>query len=180
MEQTLLIAGFGGQGVLSAGRFVAAAGLLDGRQVSWLPSYGPEMRGGTANCSVIISDQSIGSPIVNQMDVLIALNAPSLEKFAPQVRPGGLILVDASLVSEAVERPDVTVVAIPASERAAQAGNRAFAPVILLGCYAALTGSISRQTFEQALKDSLPERHHHLIPTEMELFDYGASCAPGR
>ena len=107
MEMTVLIAGFGGQGVLSAGKFVATAALMEGREVSWLPSYGPEMRGGTANCSIILSDQSIGSPILNQTDVLIALNNPSLDKFSPMVKSGGLIIVDESLVKSVPNRQDV-------------------------------------------------------------------------
>ena len=177
MEMTVLIAGFGGQGVLSAGKFIAAAALMEGREVSWLPSYGPEMRGGTANCSVIISDQSIGSPILNQTDVLIALNGPSLEKFASMVKPGGLIIVDHSLVKNRPERQDVRLIAIPASDIASEAGNMTFASIILLGCFSACTGAVQRETFEQALYEGLPERHHHLIPQEMDLFDQGITFA---
>ncbi|NLV48458.1 MAG: 2-oxoacid:ferredoxin oxidoreductase subunit gamma [Clostridiaceae bacterium] len=177
MEMTVLIAGFGGQGVLSAGKFVATAALMEGREVSWLPSYGPEMRGGTANCSIILSDQSIGSPILNQTDVLIALNNPSLDKFSPMVKSGGLIIVDESLVKSVPNRQDVRLIAIPASDMASEAGNMTFATVILLGAFSACTSSIQRETFEKALLESLPERHHHLIPQEMDLFDQGAAYA---
>ena len=96
MEFTLILAGFGGQGILSAGKFVATAAMFEGREVSWMPSYGPEMRGGTANCSVVISDDVIGSPVINQADAIVALNSPSLDKFASYVKPGGLILVDST------------------------------------------------------------------------------------
>jgi 2-oxoglutarate ferredoxin oxidoreductase subunit gamma len=175
MEFTLLLAGFGGQGILSAGKFVATAALMEGREVSWLPSYGPEMRGGTANCSVIISDMPIGSPILNETDALIALNGPSLDKFAGLVKPGGLIIVDSALVQGAPQRQDIRFMPIPASGIASEAGNMTFAAIVLLGCLAAASGCFSRGSFEKALYDALPERHHHLIPQEMALFDRGAS-----
>lgn len=175
MEYALMLAGFGGQGILSAGKFVATAALLEGREVSWLPSYGPEMRGGTANCSVIISDTPIGSPILNEADALIALNGPSLEKFAGLVKPGGLIIADSSLVESVPQRRDIRFIPIPASGLASEAGNMTFATIILLGCLAAASGCFSRTSFEQALRDALPGRHHHLIPKEMDLFDHGAA-----
>lgn len=177
MEFSIMLAGFGGQGILSAGRFVATAALMEGREVSWLPSYGPEMRGGTANCSVIISDGPIGSPVLNEADALIALNRPSLEKYEHLVRPGGLIIVDSSLVKEKPRRQDVRFISVPASELASEAGNMTFAAIILLGCLAAATGCFSRAYFEKALYEVLPQRHHHLIPTEMTLFDKGAAYA---
>ena len=174
MEYTILIAGFGGQGILSAGKIVATAALMEGREVSWLPSYGPEMRGGTANCSVIISDSLIGSPILNETDALIALNGRSLDKFAGLVKPGGLIIVDSSLVKAVPEKQE-QFIPIPASAIASEAGNMTFAAIVLLGCLAAASGCFSRGSFEQALYDALPERHHHLIPQEMALFDRGAT-----
>ncbi|MDW7656007.1 MAG: 2-oxoacid:acceptor oxidoreductase family protein [Bacillota bacterium] len=174
MEFTLLLAGFGGQGILSAGKFVATAALMEGREVSWLPSYGPEMRGGTANCSVIISDTPIGSPILNETDALIALNGPSLDKFAGMVKPGGLIIVDSSLV-QAVPQRQERFIPIPASSIASEAGNMTFAAIVLLGFLAAASGCFNRDSFEKALYDALPERHHHLIPQEMALFDRGAA-----
>ena len=175
MEFSLLVAGFGGQGILSAGRFVATAALMEGREVSWLPSYGPEMRGGTANCSVIIADGPIGSPILNDADALITLNSPSLDKFTGLVKPGGLIIADSSLVRSVPGRRDVRFIPIPASAIASEAGNMTFAGIILLGCLAAAAGCFSRDSFEKALCDALPERHHHLIPVEMALFDRGAA-----
>ena len=116
IDYSIVLAGFGGQGILSSGRIVATAALFEGREVSWFPSYGPEMRGGTANCSVVISDDPIGSPVVNEPDVLIALNGPSLEKFVDLVRPGGLIIVDSTLVPQQPQRDDINFFQIPASE----------------------------------------------------------------
>ncbi len=174
MEYKLMLAGFGGQGVLSAGRIVATAGLLGGSEVSWLPSYGPEMRGGTANCSVIIADQAIGSPILNELDALIALNAPSQDKFANLVKPGGLIVADSTLIKAVPVRQDIRYQPLPAADLAAQAGNMTFAAIVLLGCLYAADGCFSRANFEKALFDALPPRHHHLIPLEMDLFDQGA------
>ncbi len=129
----ILIAGFGGQGVLFAGKFLAYAGLLLDKQVSWLPSYGPEMRGGTANCSVIISDTPVGSPIVSAPDVLVAMNLPSFQKYQPAVKPGGVILLDATLIAEAPNRTDVTVFAVPATKLAADNGLSGLSNMILAG-----------------------------------------------
>ncbi len=175
MEYKLMLAGFGGQGVLSAGRIVATAGLLSGREVSWLPSYGPEMRGGTANCSVIIADQAIGSPILNELDALLALNAPSQDKFVQLVKPGGLVIADSTLVKAVPTRQDIRYQPLPAAELAAAAGNMTFAAIVLLGCLQAADGCFSREDFEKALFEALPSRHHHLIPLEMDLFDQGAA-----
>jgi 2-oxoglutarate ferredoxin oxidoreductase subunit gamma len=172
---SIILAGFGGQGILSAGKIIATAALLEGREVSWFPSYGPEMRGGTANCSVVISDEPIGSPVINDTDVLIALNGPSLEKFSRQVKPGGLIIVDSTLVKNDSGRNDIRFFPIPAANLAESLGNMTFAAIILLGCLAGQTGCVGRKSFEAALADSLPERHHHLIPVEMAAFDQGAT-----
>ena len=136
--KNILIAGFGGQGVLFAGKFLAYAGLLLDQQVSWLPSYGPEMRGGTANCSVILSDTAVGSPIVSAPDVLIAMNLPSFQKYQPAVQPGGVILMDSTLIGEAPSRSDVTVYAVPATQMASDAGLTSLSnmiPYYPLGVY---------------------------------------------
>jgi len=175
IEFSIIVAGFGGQGILSAGKFIAEAALMEGREVSWFPSYGPEMRGGTANCSVVISDEPIGSPVINDADVLIAMNGPSLEKFISHVKPGGLVIVDSSLVKNGPGRDDVRFVQIPASTTASKKGNMSFASIMLLGCLTGKTGVIRRDTFESALTATLPERLHHLIPAEMEVFDLGGS-----
>lgn len=172
-EFSIIISGFGGQGVLSAGRMAALAAMYEGREVSWLPSYGPEMRGGTANCSVVISDEKIGSPLLNSCDVLIALNRPSLEKFEKIVKPGGTVILDSSLVEIRPSRKDVRTIAVPASESASEKGNMAFAGVMLLGCLAGNLGCYKRDDFEKALKETLPPKKHDLIPMEMEFFDRG-------
>ncbi len=172
-EFSLIIAGFGGQGVLSAGKLVATAGLIEDKEVSWLPSYGPEMRGGTANCSVVISNELIGSPLISSCDALIALNQPSLEKFEKSVKPNGTIIVDSSLVLINPKRSDIKFIAIPASEIASEMGNMTFAGIILLGALSYKSESFNRSSFEEALMDVLPEKHHHLIPQEMEAFDIG-------
>ena len=129
----ILIAGFGGQGVLFAGKFLAYKGLMEDLQVSWLPSYGPEMRGGTCNCSVILSETPVGSPIITNPDVLIALNLPSLQKFIDSVVPGGQVYVDSALISEKVERTDVEVFYIPVTQMAKDEGIPTLANVIMLG-----------------------------------------------
>ncbi len=175
IDYSIIIAGFGGQGILSAGMIVATAALLEGREVSWFPSYGPEMRGGTANCSVVISDQAIGSPVINDTDVLIALNSPSLKKFTGYVKPGGLIIVDSSLVKEQSERDDVRFFPVPASQIASESGHMTFAAITLLGCLGAHSDSYQRASFEKALYEALPDRHHHLIPEEMKAYDQGAA-----
>ena len=129
----ILIAGFGGQGILFSGKFLAYKGLLDGIQVSWLPSYGPEMRGGTANCNVILSDSPVGSPIITTPDVLIAMNLPSLQKYVDSVAPGGQIYVDSSLIDAKVERTDVEVFYIPATQMAKDEGIGTLANMIIVG-----------------------------------------------
>ena len=129
----ILIAGFGGQGILFSGKFLAYKGLLDDIQVSWLPSYGPEMRGGTANCSVILSDAPVGSPIITEPDVLIAMNAPSLQKYVDTVAPGGQIYIDSSLIDIKVEREDVDVFYIPATKMAKDEGIATLANMIIVG-----------------------------------------------
>lgn len=129
----ILIAGFGGQGILFSGKFLAYKGLIDGIQVSWLPSYGPEMRGGTANCNVILSDTPVGSPIITTPDVLIAMNLPSLQKYVDAVAPGGQIYVDSSLINAKVEREDVEVFYIPATQMAKDNGIGTLANMIIVG-----------------------------------------------
>ncbi len=174
-EFSIIISGFGGQGVLSAGRMAALAAMYEGKEVSWLPSYGPEMRGGTANCSVVISDESIGSPLLNSCDVLIALNRPSLEKFEKIVKSGGTVILDSSLVDTRPSRHDIRTIAVPASDVASEKGNMAFAGVMLLGCLAGNLKCYSRDNFEKALKETLPKKKHDMIPDEMEVFDKGFS-----
>jgi len=177
IDFSIIIAGFGGQGILSAGKMAAEAALIDGHEVSWFPSYGPEMRGGTANCSVVISDDIIGSPVINDADVLIALNQPSLEKFEKQVAPGGIIIIDSSLIKTAPQRKDIRFFPIASSEIANELGNMAYATIVLLGCLSAASGCFKRESFAEALREVLPERRHHMIPANLDAFDRGAAFA---
>jgi len=152
LNQEIVFAGFGGQGILSMGKFLAYAGMDEGLNVSWLPSYGPEMRGGTANCSVIITEENIGSPIVTQPTALVVMNRPSLDKFENTVAPGGVIISDSSLVNREVERKDVEVINIPASEEADKLGSKKIANMILLGALVAKTGVLPMEALLSALK----------------------------
>ena len=158
IDFSVILAGFGGQGILSAGKMAAEAALYEGKEVSWFPSYGPEMRGGTANCSVVISDQPIGSPVINDADVVICLNQPSMEKFEEQIKPGGILIIDSSLIHIKPTRTDIRFIS-------------------MLGCLSEATGCFSRDSFESSLKEVLPERRHHLIPGNLSAFDKGASYA---
>ncbi|MCX7708574.1 MAG: 2-oxoacid:acceptor oxidoreductase family protein [Clostridia bacterium] len=173
MQQEIIIAGFGGQGILSAGRLLAYAGMLENKNVSWLPSYGPEMRGGTANCHVIISDEPVGSPILNSATALVVMNGPSLEKFEGMIVKGGVIITDSSLVDKSPKRTDVDVFEIPATKMASDMGNLTFANIILLGKLIGKTGIVSKESFAEALKKVLPEKKHNLIPEEMKALEDG-------
>lgn len=172
-QQEIVIAGFGGQGILSAGRLLAYAGMIENKNVSWLPSYGPEMRGGTANCHVIISDDPVGSPILNNATALIVMNVPSLDKFESIVVKDGLIITDSSLIDRSPQRKDVEVFEIPATQMASDMGNLTFANIILLGKLIGKTGVISKKSFEKALYEVLPEKYHKLIPEEMKAMEMG-------
>ncbi|MGQ9556627.1 MAG: 2-oxoacid:acceptor oxidoreductase family protein [Desulfurispora sp.] len=173
MFEAILIAGFGGQGVLSMGQLLAYAGMTDGRHVSWIPSYGPEMRGGTANCGVTISNRPISSPVVSEPTVLIAMNRPSLEKFEPAVVPGGLILVNSSLIDIRVQRSDVRAYYIPANELAEEIGSSKVANNTILGALLKLTGAVSIPAVEESLKKVLPARRHNLIPINLQALQAG-------
>jgi len=172
-HQEVILAGFGGQGILSAGKILAYAGMLENKNVSWLPSYGPEMRGGTANCSVIVSDENVGSPIINVPTSIIVMNGPSLDKFEKMVDSGGVIIADSSLVERDSQRKDVNIYKIPATKTALDMGNSTFATIILLGKLVSATGIISKDSFEEALKKTLPARKHHMIPDEIKAFEFG-------
>ena len=164
METKVLIAGFGGQGILFAGKFLAYIGLNEDRQVSWLPSYGPEMRGGTANCSIILSDRVIGSPIVDKPDILVAMNTPSLDKYVDAVVPGGTIFVDSALIDRKVERTDIDVVYIPASNMAKENDLSGLANMIILGAIIKKCNITSFENTEVALEKVVP-------PTKVKLFE---------
>ena len=172
-EMRIVFAGFGGQGLLFAGKVVAYAGLIDDRQVSWMPSYGPEMRGGTANCSVTISDEPIGSPLVLDPTVLIAMNNPSLTKFADVVVPGGLVLMDTSLVNVPFERDDVTSFGIPATGMAEEAGLKGLANIVLVGKMLEQTGFCTQETIEAAIAKAVPPTKAALIEKNIEALKLG-------
>ena len=169
----ILIAGFGGQGVLFAGKFLATKGLIEGKNVSWLPSYGPEMRGGTANCSVIISDDPVGSPIVNEPNCLVAMNLPSLRRYENSVVPGGMILVDSTLIDEKVERNDVSVFYVPATKMAKDEGFSTLANMILCGKLIKESADLKFENTDEALKKVIPPRKANLLDINLKALKVG-------
>jgi 2-oxoglutarate ferredoxin oxidoreductase subunit gamma len=164
MEHRLVFAGFGGQGVLSMGMLVTYAGMLEGKQVSWLPSYGPEMRGGTANCSVIVSDEAVASPIVTEPTAAVVMNRPSLTKFEPAVEKGGLLLINSSLIEDRSARDDLNVVYVPTNEIADGLGNLRVANMVMLGALLKLTGVVTLDSVIQSFLKVLGENKAKLIP----------------
>lgn len=169
----ILIAGFGGQGVLFAGKCLAYNGLTEGKQVSWLPSYGPEMRGGTASCSVILSDSPVGSPIVSNPNVLIALNLPSLDKYEPMAVPGAKIFVESSLIDRKVERDDVEAFYIPATKMATELGAPTLANMVILGKMIKETGVVGFEAIENGLKKVIPARKADMLELNMKALKAG-------
>ena len=177
MTTQILIAGFGGQGILFSGKFLAYEGLLEDKEVSWLPSYGPEMRGGTASCSIIISDTKIGSPIVNDPDVLIAMNLPSLDKYEGTTVSGGKIFVDSSLIARKVEKADVEAYYIPATSLASENGLTGLANMIMLGYMIKKTGVIPYESFDRALAKVVPARKQDMLGANKKALELGYNYA---
>lgn len=173
MTERILLAGFGGQGILFAGKFLANGGLIEEKQISWLPSYGPEMRGGTANCSVIISDEPVGSPIVSAPDTLVAMNLPSLDKYEDAVVPGGKIFVDSTLISRKVRRDDVSVFYIPSTQMAKTAGIPKLANMIIAGKLIKETEIMRADTVEEALKRVVSAKHADLLSVNLDAVNMG-------
>jgi len=173
MTTQMLITGFGGQGILFTGKFLAYEGLLADRQVSWLPSYGPEMRGGTASCSVIISDSAIGSPIVTSPDVLIAMNLPSLDKYENSVVPGGKVFVDSSLVSRSVTRTDIDAYYVPATKLASDEGLDTLANMIIVGKAIKETGIMTFEQVKPALEKVISAKHRDLLDSNLKAIELG-------
>jgi len=169
----ILIAGFGGQGALFAGKFLAYSGLIENKMLSWLPSYGPEMRGGTANCGVIISDTPVGSPIVNTPDVLIAMNRPSFDKFEGSVEAGGMIVLDSTLIDTAGSRTDIKVISVPATKMADELGLSGLSNMILVGKMIKETGVIAMEDAEAALQKFVPAKKAHLIEANIRALKAG-------
>jgi 2-oxoglutarate ferredoxin oxidoreductase subunit gamma len=174
--QEIIVAGFGGQGVLSLGQILAYAAMEEGKEVSWMPSYGPEMRGGTANCIVIISSERVSSPIVTRFDSAIILNQPSAERFAPQVKAGGLFLYEQSSVVRVPTRSDIEMIGIPAIAEALKLKKAQVANMVLLGAFLAKRPLVSDGAILSALRAVLPERHHHLLPVNEEAMRIGKHC----
>lgn len=169
----ILIAGFGGQGVLFAGKCLAYEGLIENKQVSWLPSYGPEMRGGTANCSVILSDTPVGSPIVSNPNVLIAMNLPSLDKYESATVAGGKIFVESTLIDRKVERTDVEAFYIPATKMAAEIGAPSLANMVMLGKVIKETGAVDFDDIEAGLKKVIPARKADMLAINLKAVEAG-------
>lgn len=173
MHEEIVMAGFGGQGILFMGHLLSQAGMLEGQHVTWMPSYGPEMRGGTANCSVVISSKPISSPVVSRPDTVVAMNSPSVEKFAPRVKSGGLLLVNASLAGEPSGYQDIEAYCIRALDEAEKLGQNQVANMVMLGAYVALKGTVSMETLFQSLQDILPARRRDLLPVNRSALKRG-------
>lgn len=177
MHHELILAGFGGQGVMLAGQLLAYAGMLEDKHVSWIPSYGAEMRGGTANCSVVISAREISSPIVTEPTILVALNMPSLEKFESQVKAGGTIIYNSSLCNPPSRKDDVQILDIPANEISESLGTSKVANMVAVGAVVEKTGLVSMDTVVAALSKVLPEHRHNLIPLNKSALEAGAQAS---
>ena len=177
MQTELIISGFGGQGALFAGTLLAFTGLENNKHVTWIPSYGPEMRGGTAHCTVIVSDEDIGSPIVRNPAGAIVMNIPSLERYEPLVRPGGALVVDASLVDRAPERADIQVRMVRGSEIAEELGDKRMANMVLLGAYLALVPLFTLEQVGASLERHIPSHRRNLLAANREALHRGAQAA---
>ena len=164
MKKEIIISGFGGQGVLSLGKILAYSGLMEDKEVTWMPAYGPEQRGGTANVTVIVSDERISSPILSKYDIAIVLNQPSLEKFEPKLKPGGILIYDSYGILNPPTRQDIHVYKIDAMDKAAEMKNGKIFNMIVLGGLLKVSPVVGTGGVEKALKKTLPERHHNLIP----------------
>jgi len=175
LEQNLF-AGFGGQGVLLMGQILAYAGMFAGKQVSWLPSYGPEMRGGTANCHVILSDEPIGSPVVSSASAVVAMNRPSLDKFEDTVRAGGRLFINSSIIDRKARRGDVETLYVPCNTLAEELGNARVANMVMLGAYIGRTGCVDTEYVLRALREKLGERKAEFLEINRQALQKGAEA----
>lgn len=175
--EEIILAGFGGQGILFLGKVLAEVGMATGRKVSWIPSYGPEMRGGTANCSVVISQNEIASPIVLEPDTLIAMNLPSVTKFEPKVKKGGIMIFNSSLIDKDKFRDDIKAYAIPANEMAIKLGNNKVANLIMAGAYSALSGNLGYDDVIKVLPELMPASKKELLDINVNAFKAGHEFA---
>ncbi len=177
MQTELILSGFGGQGIMFAGQILSYAAMDAGREVTWIPSYGPEMRGGTANCTVVIADDEIGSPVVKNPDAALAMNLPSLDKYESLVKPGGVLVVNSSMVDRAPQRKDIRAIPVPCNEIADELGNSRLANMVAVGALVAASGVLSVEDIEAALNTHMPGRHKHLLPKNVEAIRRGAAFA---
>ena len=173
--KNIILSGFGGQGILFAGKFLAYKGMIEEKEVSWLPSYGPEMRGGTASCSVIVSDEKVGSPIITTPNVLIAMNLPSLDKFESTVEAGGIIICDSTLIERKVERDDVTVYYVPATKLASDNGFPTLANMIIVGKLLNVLGEDNPEDIDAVLKKIIPAKRAAMAESNLKALQIGAS-----
>lgn len=177
MTEEMIIAGFGGQGVLSMGKILAYSGIMQDQEVSWMPSYGPEMRGGTANVVVIVSDERISSPVLNVFDSAIILNQQSMDKFEKSVKPGGVLLYDPNGISRHPERKDITIYQVEGSRLASEMGNPKIFNMVILGAYLSVKPIVKIENVIKGLIKSLPERYHNLIPMNEDALQVGMKNA---
>lgn len=177
MQKEIIIAGFGGQGVLFGGQVVAYAAMDAGKEVTWIPSYGPEMRGGTANCTVVIADDEIGSPLVKNPPLAVALNLPSFDKYEEMLAPGGTLIVNQSMVDRGAKRNDINVILVPCNEIAEEIGNKKLMNMVAVGALLTVLPEITLRDIEKALEGHLPERHKHLLPKNVEALRRGFEAA---
>lgn len=177
METSIIISGFGGQGTLFAGQLLTYAALEYNKQCTWIPSYGPEMRGGTAHCTVIISDDEIGSPIVRNPDVVLAMNLPSLDKYEPLIKKGGVMIANKSLINRDVERKDFSALFIPGNEIAEELGNSRITNMVMTGAMLELVGVLPLDTVKTALEHHIPERNRKYLPLNYQALETGARFA---
>jgi 2-oxoglutarate ferredoxin oxidoreductase subunit gamma len=177
MQKEIIIAGFGGQGVLFGGQILAYAAMDSGKEVTWIPSYGPEMRGGTANCTVIIADSEIGSPLVKSPPLAVALNLPAFDKYEPIVAPGGTLIVNQSMVDRGAERTDINVIFVPCNEIAEEIGDKKLMNMVAIGALLTALPEVSVEDLKKALEGHLPARHKHLLPKNYEALRRGYETA---
>jgi 2-oxoglutarate ferredoxin oxidoreductase subunit gamma len=177
MQKEIVIAGFGGQGVLFGGQVVTYAAMDAGKEVTWIPSYGPEMRGGTANCTVVIADDEIGSPLAKHPPLAIALNLPSFDKYEEMLAPGGTLIVNQSMVDRPAKRTDITAILVPCNDIAEELGDKRLLNMVAVGALLSALPEISLADVEKALAAHLPQRHQHLLPKNYEALRRGYEAA---
>ena len=180
MQEEIIVSGFGGQGALFAGQLLTYTGMDEGLHVTWIPSYGPEMRGGTAHCIVILSDDEIGSPIIREPTICIVMNPPSMEKYEPLVKPGGLLVANSTLIRSRSERDDITAVYVPANELAAELGNVKMANVVLLGAMLGTREILPIESVKRTLDEHIPQRRRHIIEPNKRALDRGVAFVRGQ